>query len=175
MQALGFLLELAPDPHSKFQQEEKLLSMPVHPDARALHAFWKERKGFLVVGEDIPSRRLARHLPHLALFDYRPARNDFRIRLAGFALIRRFGRDVSRHNLAEVLSGEDYERCRCALMEVRDSGKPLFVDVRLRMADKPLLHFEMQALRVLAADRLTPLVLMGLFYYNAQKRTRLNA
>jgi hypothetical protein len=165
MQALGFLLELAPGLRGGFRQVTVLRSLPCHLDSRRLLELWRER-GVLVVGHDIPSRRMTRLLPNLALCDYRAARSDFRIRLAGFGLIRRFGKDISHHYLSEVLSEDEHECLRSAMMRVRDIGAPVFIDAKIHTQDRQMLHFETTLLRVFAADRSTPLVLAGMFFFD---------
>ncbi len=44
---------------------------PVHPGAKLLAGFWREREaaGGFVVGRDVPSRPLARILHNIALFE----------------------------------------------------------------------------------------------------------
>jgi hypothetical protein len=165
MQALGLLLESATTPDGGLKQETETRAMPLHPDGRRLLALWQERGSVLVVGQDIPSRQLARLLQHLALCDYRAVRGDFRVRLAGFALIRRFGRDISHHYLSEVLEEDEHECLYSAMMEVRDTGKPIVIGAKLIAEGRQVLHFETTLLRVLAADRSTPLVLAGTFYF----------
>jgi hypothetical protein len=164
MQALGFLLELAPDRNS--QQTISARPLPAHPDGLRLLGIWKECNGEMIVGRDIPSRRLARVLPQLALCDYRAVRADFRIRLAGFGLIRLFGKDISHHYLGEVLRDDEHECLRSVMLEVRNTGAPIFLDIKLTAPHGHLLHFETSLMRVFAADRSTPLVLAGLFFFD---------
>jgi len=172
MQTLGFLLELAPDPQTGFKQCESRRSAPCHADARLLLDYWYERGRVLVMGQDLPSRRIAKALPNLAILDWRSANNDFRVRLAGFALVRRFGYDIGHRYLREIVTGEEHERLRALFLEVRNSGLPAVRDVTIRSSDRPPVHYEMIAVRVLAVDRETPLVLMGMFFFDRKKRTR---
>jgi hypothetical protein len=167
MQTLGFLLELAPGPGGAFRQESVMRASPNHPDGRRLLDLWQERSGALVVGRDIPSRRLSRLLPNLALCDYRAAPGDFRIRLAGFAFIRRFGKDISHHYLSEVLGERDHECLHSAMTSVRDTGSPVIIEARIHNQAQQMLRFETILLRVLAADRSTPLVLAGMFFFES--------
>lgn len=170
MQTLGFMLELAPDPASGFQQCQTRRAAPCHRDARMLLEFWNEQGKMLVMGRDLPSRRIARLLPNLAILDYRPVRQDFRVRLAGFSLVRRFGRDIGQHYLSEVLQNPELDDLRALLMEARDTGAPLIRDIRIKSSMRPLLHYEMVLLRALAVDLQTPLVLMGFFFFDRKKR-----
>ena len=171
MQTLGFMLELAPDPVIGFEQCETRRAAPCHRDAQKLLDFWNERGRVLVMGRDLPSRPIARLLPNLAILDYRAARQDFRVRLAGFSLVRRFGRDIGQHYLSEVVPNRQFEGLRDLLMEARDTGVPLIQDIRIKSPMRPLLHYEMLLLRVLAVDLQNPLVLMGMFFFDRKKRT----
>lgn len=165
MQTLGFLLELAPGRHG-LEQYELRRSSAAHPDARELLDYWNERGRALVMGEDLPSRRIARLLPNIAILDYRLARNDFRVRLAGFSLVKRFGRDIGRHYLSEVVGPAEQERLSALLMEARDGTHAVICDVNVHRAQRPVLHYEMLLLRALAVDRETALVLMSLFFFD---------
>lgn len=170
MQTLGFMLELAPDPVVGFQQCEKPRAAPCHADARMLLDFWRERGRVLVIGRDLPSRRIAKVLPNLALLDYRAAREDFRIRLAGFSFVRRFGRDIGHRYLSEIVPEQEHRSLRALIIEARDTAVPIIRDVRIKSATLPLLHYEMLLLRALSVDLETPLVLMGLFFFERKKR-----
>ena len=173
MQTLGFVLELAPGLHGAFRHEVVRRPLPSHPDGCRLLEVWREHGGTLVVGQDIPSRRLSRLLPNLALCDYRVAQGDFRVRLAGFALIGRFGMDISHRFLSEVLSEDEHECVYSAMMGVRETGSPVTIDARIHAQDRQLLHFETTLLRVLAADRSKPLVLAGMFFFEPSGQNRL--
>jgi hypothetical protein len=170
MQTLGFMLELAPNPATGFEQCQTRRATPCHRDARMLLEFWNERGRVLVMGQDLPSRRIARLLPNLAILDYRAARQDFRVRLAGFSLVRRFGRDIGQHYLSEVVPKQQLEGFRDLLMEARDTGMPVIRDIKIKGPTHPLLHYEMVLLRALAVDLQTPLVLMGLFFFDRKKQ-----
>lgn len=171
MQALGFLLEYAPGPAHGSEQTETFLNAPVHPLARVLLGAWQDSGG-LVVGRDIPSRRLSKLLANLALHDFCPEAHDFRVRLAGFSLVRRFGHDITGKYLKEVLARDDHQRHRAAMLSVLETGVPCSFDVKLRMPNRPLLHFEILVLRVTASDGATPLVLSGQFYFERSRRQR---
>lgn len=171
MQALGFLLEYAPGRAHASDQTETFLDAPVHPQARVLFDVW-QGSGGLVVGRDIPSRRLAKLLANLALYEYCPVAQDFRARLAGFSLVRRFGRDVTGKYLKDVLARDDHQRHRAAMLSVLETGVPCSFDVKLRMPNRPLLHFEILLLGATASDGTTPLILSGQFYFERTRRQR---
>jgi hypothetical protein len=174
MQALGFLLDLAPGRAQVSQQTETFLNAPVHPDARLLLGYWREHapSGGLIVGRDIPSRRLAKLLGNLALYEYCRESDDFRVRLAGFSLVRRFGRDITGRRLKEVLPREDHARHRAVLLSVLETNVPFSLDVKIRSADRPLMHFEILVVSATASDGETALLLSGQFYFDRARRQR---
>jgi hypothetical protein len=165
MQALGFLLEHVPVLNSGVRHAVTKRPFPLHPSGRRLIELWHAKDRELVVGRDLPSRPLGPLLQHLALCDYRAGRGDFRIRLAGFALVRRFGQDISQRYLGDVVSEEEHEPLYSAMMDVRDSGRALVLDTKATSQEQELLHSETTLLRVLAADRVTPLILAGMFFF----------
>jgi hypothetical protein len=174
MQGLGLLFEAPPDRSESFEWFETQCNAPAHADSRRLLDFWHTHECSPVMGRDLPARTIARLLPNVVVFDYRAMRNEFRVRLAGLGLVRRFGHDISHHFLSEIVQGEDLERLHETLMAARDVKVPQIRDVRIRGARRPLLHYEMVCLRILAADRETPLVLGGFFYFNYAKPVRVD-
>lgn len=170
MQRLGLLLENAPDSRAGYDRTDVAVERPSHANARALLRLWRERGGTLVVGRDIPGRGIERLLPYLALFEYRPAREDFRVRLAGFALHRRFGRDIAHHYLAEVLARPELESTREIFVDVLLSGNPQIRDSRIRSLDRSMLHIETVLLRAWSSNQEKPLVLAGYFFFDGSRK-----
>lgn len=78
-----------------------------HPNARALLECWREHeaKGGMRMGRDIPSRALAKLLPNIIIGEPIGGWDDARIRLAGTALMERFGRDVAGELTSELCPG----------------------------------------------------------------------
>lgn len=139
-------------------------AMPVHRGARLLLAQWqaRENEGRFVVGRDVPTRALASILSGLVL--YEPVTDDFRIRLAGLGLHRRFGRDVTGERLSALLGAAQFHAHAERMHDLLRSGRPLVVEVRLMEEGRIYLCFEMVAVRVFAPDGETPWVLAGLFF-----------
>jgi len=137
---------------------------PAHRGARLLLAHWREAQGPFVVGRDVPSRPLAKILSGLML--YEPIGDDFRIRLAGLALLRRFGRDVRGERLSALVGASQFRAHAAQMRELLRTGKPLVVEVRLMQQGRIQLCYEMVALRVFAPDEQTPWVLAGLFFHD---------
>jgi hypothetical protein len=172
MHGLGLLFEAAPDWSDGLERSETERTAPAHADTRRLLDFWYAHERSPVIGTHLPSRAIGRLLPNLAVFDYRAVRNEFRVRLAGLGLVRRFGRDISHHYLSEVVSAEDHERLHATLMSARDVKLPQIREVKIHGTRRTLLHYEMIGLRVIAADKETPLVLGGFFFFDRNRPVR---
>lgn len=168
MQALGLIWgdvdPLCPD----FEEIRTPLQSAVHEHGRFFMEFWRKRAdadGF-IVGRDLPSRHLSYALRNLAVLEPMDGGKDFHIRVAGTALRRRFGRDVTGSRLSEVFSHTDFNRCRMEVSTMLATATPYVVDVKIcTQAQKPL-HFETIGVPALAPDRKTPWAVMGVFYYD---------
>jgi hypothetical protein len=139
----------------------------VHRGARLLLETWRAREAEsrFVVGRDVPSRGLARVLSGLAL--YEPLRTgDFRVRLAGHALRRRFGRDMTGENLSHLLGEAQFAQHAVQMRRLLEGGEPFVVEVRLMEGARLRLCYELVALRVFAPDGKTPWVLSGIFFHD---------
>lgn len=172
MHGLGLLFEAVPDWVDGFEKSETKRSAPAHADGRRLLDFWYAHERSPIMGTDLPARAIARLLPNVAVFDYRTGREEFRIRLAGLGLVRRFGRDVSRCFLSEAVSSDEHECLHETLMAARDVKLPQIREVKIEGTRRQLLHYEMVCLRILAADRETPLVLGGFFFFERARPAR---
>ncbi|HEY4076194.1 MAG TPA: PAS domain-containing protein [Rhizomicrobium sp.] len=108
----------------------------------------RQADGRFIVGRDVPSRELARVLSGLALFQ--PIlQGDFRVRLAGMALRRRFGRDVTGEKLSEIMSVAQFDEHGRRMRDLLESGQPFVVETRLNENGRLKLCYEWLAPRVL--------------------------
>ena len=65
----------------------QVLEVPTHPKAIRLLEFWNERAvDGIVIGRDVPSRKIADLLSHISIGEPIEGGTDFRIRLAGSSL-----------------------------------------------------------------------------------------
>ena len=166
MQALGLSWGAAALPPDHIETHI-VRAAPVHRGARTLLEVWRaaEAAGRFVVGRDVPSRSLARVLSGLAL--YEPLyTGDFRVRLAGHALRRRFGRDVTGETLSRLMDAAQFSRHAAQMHGLLETGTPLVVEVRLHKDGRLRLCYELVALRVFAPDGRTPWVLSGIFFHD---------
>lgn len=139
----------------------------VHQGARHLLACWqaREQEGCFTVGRDIPSRELARVLGGVALFQPVPP-DDFVVRLAGEAMRRRYGRDVSGARLSDLLDAPRFARESAHWRALLEDARPFIEEVRVMEDGRVALCYESLALRVLAADGVTPWVMTGIFFHD---------
>lgn len=168
MQALGLVWGDVDARAAGFHEVFTVMREPSHYDARHLFEFWRERneEGGFVIGRHVPSRALARLMSHLIVYEPLEEGEDFRARIAGTSLLRRFGRDISGSKLSELFEPNAFAAQRDDLRTLLRTGKPCVLEVKATVDGYPALHFEIVALPVLAPDRETPWVLSGLFYYD---------
>jgi hypothetical protein len=168
MQALGLVWDTVDPLSADLSETAVQIAAPVHFGARLLFERWRELQGGdgFVVGRDVPARQLGGILRNLAVFEPLEACADFRVRLAGTAFLRRFGRDITGLALSEIFQPDGFERHRTNMTEVVRTGSPLGYDVKLRRGKRTVLHAEALRLPVQSADRTSNWVLSGLFYYD---------
>ncbi|HEY4123066.1 MAG TPA: PAS domain-containing protein [Rhizomicrobium sp.] len=168
MQALGLVWGDVDSKAAGFQEVFTVMREPSHYDARHLFECWRERnaEGGFVIGQHVPSRALARVMSHLVVYEPLEDAEDFRARLAGTSLLRRFGRDISGSKLSEMFEPDAFEAQRDDMRVLLRTGRPCVLEVKATIDNYPVLHFEIVALPVLAPDRETPWILSGLFYYD---------
>ncbi len=168
MQALGLIWGDLNTRAGGFHEVFTVMREPSHYDARHLFEFWRERnsEGGFIVGRHVPSRPLARLLSHLVVYEPLNGGEDFRARIAGTSLLRRFGRDISGCKLSELFEPDAFEAQRDDMQSLLRTGKPCVLEVKASLDGYPALHFEIVALPVLAPDGQTPWILSGLFYYD---------
>ncbi len=168
MQALGLVWGDVDAQAAGFQEVFTVMREPTHYDAKHLFEFWRDRneEGGFVIGQHVPSRALARVMSHLVVYEPLENGKDFRARIAGTSLLRRFGRDISGSKLSEMFEPLAFEAQRDDMQVLLRTGRPCVLEVKATMDGYPVLHFEILALPVLAPDRETPWILSGLFYYD---------
>lgn len=166
MQALGLVWGHL-DPFATGLSETRTpIETPNHFGARLLLDHWRARnaEGGFVLGRDLPSRALACVLRNLAIYEPLDGGTDFRVRLAGTAFIRRFGRDVTGLTLSQIYDRWTFEKRRADLDALMVSSTPCVADVQLARETRVFLHFEALRLAVRAPRRDAVWALAGIFY-----------
>jgi hypothetical protein len=166
MQALGLVWGNLDPVAQNLEEIRTEIPTPTQYGACLLLDQWKtrEQRGGFVVGRDVPSRDLASILRNIALYEPVDDGADFRVRLAGTAFMRRFGRDITGLTLSRIYGPEDFREKREALVGIIHSKKPVIVDVRILRNARTVMRFEGLGLRVLSPDRKDVWVMGGLFY-----------
>ncbi|MGA7713353.1 MAG: PAS domain-containing protein [Rhizomicrobium sp.] len=143
------------------------LEAPTHPKALRLMEFWKANaaKG-IVVGRDVPSRAISELLSSIAIFEPVDGGSDYRARLAGESVRRRFSRDITGKLLSDLFAAEDFQDHLNDNNAHILSGTPQILDSRLTNGAVEQMHLEVVILPVLAPDRASKWLLVGLFYFS---------
>jgi hypothetical protein len=142
------------------------IAAPHHTDSAALFAYWQSfiARGGLVLGRDLPAREIAPLMSKLNIMEPM-ADGDFRVRLAGSGLMRRFGEDVTGRMLSSLYDAQSFQNFSAGLRSTLDTGVPHIVDVRIVTEAYKHLHMEYICLPVKAYDGLRDWVLTGAFYF----------
>ncbi len=166
MQALGLVWENLVHSARAVQEIRAPISEPTHFGSRLLLEYWWERqcRGGIVVGRDLPSRPLGCILRYLAVYEPVDGGSDYRVRLAGAAFMRRFGREIGGLRLSQCVSAESFDEHREKLADAIAIGAPIMHAVRLTRSGKCLAEFESVYLRILAPKGNASWVLGGIFY-----------
>lgn len=166
MQALGLVWGNLDPVGQNLDEVRTEIPTPTQYGACLLLDQWRmqEARGGFVVGRDVPSRDLASILRNIALCEPIDGARDFRVRLAGTAFMRRFGRDITGLNLSRIYDGRSFEEKREALEGIIHSRKPVITDVKITRNTRMVMRFESLGLRVLSPDRKDIWVMGGLFY-----------
>ena len=142
------------------------IEIPTLAKARMLLDFWNDRRATgVMVGRDVPSRAVAPILHSLVIFEPVEDRADLRIRLAGTALLRRFGREVSGSLISHLYPRDHFEIVLSRALSVIATGKPQIDDVVIRNSERTLQHFETVHLPVFAPGGEAVWDMAGYFYF----------
>ena len=167
MQALGLVWRDV-DPISPDCEEVSVAKdRPSHPGAQLIYRNWSEYRedGGLVVGRDLPSRALAGVLRNLAVYEPVGGTADFRVRVAGTGLVRRYGCDVTGLPLSQIYEQHAFERQRDLMTAIRNGARAFF-DVDMVRAGRTELQYESLFLPVRSPDLQQRWVLAGIFYHD---------
>lgn len=141
---------------------------PRHHEAKILLDYWRHcvgKSGDFVIGRDIPSRVIASLLRSIIVTEPVAGGGDFRMRLAGTAIRRRFGDDIGGQMLSDLFPPEDFQHHLAGNNEVLRTGKPLILDSRLTRGNVDELHSEVVLLPVKSGDGAQDWILVGIFYF----------
>jgi hypothetical protein len=133
--------------------EYRLIDALRHPDATTVLRFWARRPpDGLMIGRDIPSRSIAKLLSHVAIYAPFSNGNDAKVHLAGSALRRRFGRDITGLLMSDIFVPDDFRVRFAALKDVIRTGEPRLAEIVHRVGDIEILRLELLAIPVTAPN-----------------------
>jgi hypothetical protein len=165
MQALGQVWGRVDPSAPDLKETAAPLTSPQLYGAQTLLNVWRKPEDGFTVGRDIPSRALSSVLRNLIVFEPVEDGCDFHVRLAGTALLRRFGRDISGAKLSEIYTPAFFQRRRDWLIETIAGARPVMHRIEMQQGSRKPLGFELIYLPVLAPGRRTQWVLGGLFFF----------
>src|ERR1700712_1302149 len=119
MQALGLSWDEYASPHP-LEEVCTILPEPTLPESRVLFNQWRKHNadGGFIVGRHVPSRDLAAVMSGLCIYEPLNGGMDYRLRLAGTALRRRFGIDPTGKRLSELFEDVQFEYHRAQMSRV---------------------------------------------------------
>lgn len=144
-----------------------VLPAPAHHGARFLFDHWRERHltGGFIVGIHVPSRELSTVLPGIALHEPVDGGRDYRVRLAGTSLRRRFGRDITGLTLSDLFDTRRFAYYRTLMRRVHRLAEPFVLDLKIVHDDLVRQHFELVGMQVFSPDCRCPWIMTGQFHY----------
>jgi hypothetical protein len=158
---------LNPSPQYRYVRTVRMA--PSHPSSIALMACWREleAKGGMRMGRDIPSRALVKLLPHILITEPIDNWEDARIRLAGTAMLERFGRDIAGTLVSQIYEN-DLDGAQLLLHLGRcatESREPGVVDTRIFVDGIEMMHLEIVLMPINSADGSGVWNLVGAFRF----------
>lgn len=124
------------------------------PLLREIHAYWQGKRG----SRRMPSRRqidpaeLLRLLPHLQISEVVDAGGSFRYRLAGTAIARAIGQDITGRAVEDVTSGSYRDYINGLFRSVCRERAPLFAQSPLACLTRTNYRFARRLLLPLSDD-----------------------
>lgn len=144
----------------------EIIAMPTHPSAQRLVAYWQNCEGGMRMGRDIPARAIAPLLENIIIYEPVDNWDDARVRYAGFATAKFFGRDIGGLLFSEVAAENRDGSLKKLFSEARD----LVAEKRPRIRNHMLMNdgieiarHQLVMLPILAPDGETPWILNAAF------------
>jgi len=142
------------------------IEAPSHPDARRLldHYTACMAKGGFAMLRDVPSRAIAPLMANLMVVEPVDQGDDFRIRLAGSGLLKRYGFDVSGYRLSDLYGADIFIHYRSTLQETIRAGAPVLVHIKVSDTERDRFSIEYVCVPIRAPDRQSNWILVGGFH-----------
>ena len=147
--------------------EYRPIAALTHPEAAKILAFWDARPADgLVIGRDVPSRAIASVLSHIIVHEPINGGSDLKVRVAGTAIRKRFGRDITGETLSKLFPTPSFPVRLKSVLTAIDTGTPQFADCQLSTGSLEILHSELVILPIFAPDRVSKWTMTVVFFFN---------
>ena len=161
------ILEDANSGSAGIQTEYRAIAAPAHPEAVKALAFWDARPADgIVIGRDVPSRAIASLLSHVIIHEPINGGSDLKVRVAGTAVRRRFGRDITGEIMSNLFPATTFPDRLKSVLTAIETGAPQFADCHLGNGSLEILHSELVILPIFAPDRATKWAMTIVFFFN---------
>lgn len=142
------------------------LDAPTHTQAKQLMDIWATRPADgLRLGRDVPSRRIARLLSNILIWEPTQDQSDLSIRHAGEGVELRFGAGAKGKRLSQLFSPADAASHRALVCRAVETKAPVIFESILRSDVIELMHLEVVVLPVVSPDGAGLWPMAGLFYF----------
>ena len=161
------IFEDASNEGSGIQTEYRSIATPVHPQAEKVLAFWDARPADgIIIGRDVPSRAIASLLSHVIIHEPIDGGSDLKVRVAGTAVRRRFGRDITGETMSKLFSTPTFAARLQSVLTAIETGAPQFADCHLSNGSFEILHSELEILPVIARDRISKWAMTVVLFFD---------
>ena len=161
------IFEDASKENSGIDSEYRSITTPAHPQAAKVLAFWDARPADgIIIGRDVPSRAIASLLSHVIVHEPINGGSDLKVRVAGTAVRRRFGRDITGENMSKLFPAQTFPDRLKSVLTAIETGAPQFADCHLSNGSFEILHSELEILPVLARDRISKWAMTVVLFFD---------
>lgn len=138
-----------------------------HPRCQELVRIWTEARdaGQPMTRGDVPSRKLIKLMPHLFLLEPNEDGSDWRFRLAGTAIARRFGADPTGALISQIYERRQSDDQAAIYKRVVMNGAPHITQGRIEGIDRQFLKIEFCHLPLLPPGQGLNWLLGGVFVF----------
>jgi PAS domain len=138
-----------------------------NPEAGKALAFWESRPSDgIIVGRDLPSRAIAGLLNRIIVHEPINDNSDLKVRVAGVAIRRRFGSDITGMTLSQLFPTPDFPERLASVLAAINLDAPQYADCVLSNGSMELLHTELVILPVFAPGHVTKWAATFCFYFD---------
>ncbi|MGB8600733.1 MAG: hypothetical protein WCD42_00905 [Rhizomicrobium sp.] len=142
------------------------LAHPCHTFAQKLLDFWKDRPADgIIVGRDIPSRKIASLLSHITMWEPVAGGRDYQMRYMGETLRARYSGYVVGKLMSELLSPDLFAYQLDSFMQLASDDTAEVLDIAQSHNGCNYLHYEVVAFPVLPANAQGRWAVAGTFYF----------